>query len=825
MKKLALLIPLLLLVVSAWAVASAVEYAPYTGVDYTKAGLPADRLAALNKARQMVTVKWTATHTFPAWCSSGGSYNYVTATDGTTSTSFLAGKTYTGIPYSMKDHSYDDVNWYNLVANGQATTSKMTATYYSHGKSTTAHGSDCSYFVYLAIRAAVGSKITYQVTTSMMSGSDYTKLGGISQMIPGDLFLNASHVMMYVGRSGNNYAVFECTAGGSKCAYNVYSASSLSGYGCYRYNGFSNTVASTVALDLNGLLDAEEYWGLSDYGTCDVYINGSLVANDVNDYYADWPVGTRYELRDIRAVGRHAYMGCTQGALSGTLSGSGVYSVRLSFATRGTPISGSGSQVLPNGDYIIRSPVNMEKIWFMDIVGSDSHAASGTKVAMYSNENGVTLPSFDVWHIEYSGGYYYINQYNSDSMLSVKGGSDINGAFLQVEPRSAQPQKWVIEYTNFDKGYTIRAAQSGHYIAKADGLAQGTDIVAWKDKVGDSTSWMFIPYTPSQTVDNGKYVLVPELKDDMLLDIAGDTYDVSDGTNVQIWSDGAPCEFNTFEITHVKDGYYRVGLQNTDKVMEVQKNTAGPSNVQMGTYRGTDNQLWAFIRNRQGYTLVSRATGFVLDIGGEGTANGTNVQQFRLKGTPSQTWFLRKACYKIQYAGDGGVGEPDSQTMYYRNYVTLSSQIPARPGYVFWGWGAYRFVEDSDFLQYEYYNPGDRYIGDKDRILHALWWPIDGLRLPKATRTVGEEAFSGMTLEAVSIPEGCQYIRTRAFANCPNLRYVALPRGWISIASNAFENSSRVALYVYAGSTGESFAKQNGIKYIIVPDDWKMGGQ
>jgi len=50
MKKLALLIPLLLLVVSAWAVASAVEYAPYTGVDYTKAGLPADRLAALNKA-------------------------------------------------------------------------------------------------------------------------------------------------------------------------------------------------------------------------------------------------------------------------------------------------------------------------------------------------------------------------------------------------------------------------------------------------------------------------------------------------------------------------------------------------------------------------------------------------------------------------------------------------------------------------------------------------------------------------------------------------------------------------------------------------------
>ena len=823
MKRLALLIPLLMLVASLWAVASAVDYAPYTGVDYTKAGLSADRLAALNKARQMVTVKWTATHTFPAWCSSGGSYNYVTATDGTTSTSFIAGKTYTGIPYSMKDHSYDDVSWYNLVASGQATTANMSGSYYSHGKSTTAHGSDCSYFVYLAIRAAVGSNITYQVTTSMMSGTYYTRLSDISQMIPGDLFLNANHVMMYVGRSGNNYAVFECTAGGSKCAYNVYSASSLSSYGCYRYKGFSNTTTGYVALDLNAVLDAQEYWGLSDYGTCDVYINGTLVANDVNDYYADWPVGTRYELRDIRAVGRHAYMGCIEGAVSGTLSGSGVYSVRLSFASRGTPISPSGSQILPDGDYIIRSPVNMEKTWYMDIEGSEAHAPSGTNVAMFYNENGVTLPSCDVWHIEYSGGYYYINQYNSDSMLSVRGGSDINGGFVQVEPRSAQAQKWVIEYTNFDKGYTIRAAQSGHYVAKADGLALGTDIVTWKDKVEDSTSWMFIPYNPTQTVDSGKYVLVPELTDDMVLDISGDTYDVSDGDNVQIWSDGAPCEFNTFEISHVRDGYYRLALQGTDKVMEVQKNTAGPSNVRMGSYSGTDNQLWAFIPNRSGYTLVSRATGFALDIGGEGTTNGTNVQQFRRKGTPAQTWFLRRACYTIQYANDGGAGAPEPQTMYYRNYVTLSSQVPSRQGYVFWGWGAYRIADDSDYLQYEYYNPGDRYTGDNDRILHALWWPLNTLRLPGKTWTIREEAFSGMAVQAVSIPEGCQHISTRAFANCPNLQYVALPRGWISIASNAFENSSRVVLYVYAGSTGESFARQNGIKYIIVPDDWSMG--
>ena len=49
----------------------------------------------------MATVLWTALCSFPTWKSSGGAYNSVTATDGTTSQKFLAGKTYQGIPYSM----------------------------------------------------------------------------------------------------------------------------------------------------------------------------------------------------------------------------------------------------------------------------------------------------------------------------------------------------------------------------------------------------------------------------------------------------------------------------------------------------------------------------------------------------------------------------------------------------------------------------------------------------------------------------------------------------------------------------------------------------
>ena len=232
--------------------AANVTYANYSGVNYANVGLSSERVATLNKAMRMVTIQWTAIESFRTWCSSAGSYNTAVAIDGTSSTYFQAGKTYTGIPYSMANHTFDDIGWKNYVESGSITKSNMSATYYSHGKETTARGIDCSYFVYLAIREAVGpSNISYQTTATMLNSTTYyEKLTGISDMIPGDLFLTNGHVMMYVGRSGSKYAVFEADADDSKCSYNEYDSSSLSSYGCYRYKGFdTESIVNTFERD------------------------------------------------------------------------------------------------------------------------------------------------------------------------------------------------------------------------------------------------------------------------------------------------------------------------------------------------------------------------------------------------------------------------------------------------------------------------------------------------------------------------------------------------------------------------------------------------
>ena len=102
------------------------SYGSYDGVDYTRLTSNSKRLAALNKAKKMVTIQWQSPATFVTWSSSKGAYNTVTAMDGTSAKQYIAGKMYQGIPYSMINHLYDDERWSNLLSTNGITTSSMT---------------------------------------------------------------------------------------------------------------------------------------------------------------------------------------------------------------------------------------------------------------------------------------------------------------------------------------------------------------------------------------------------------------------------------------------------------------------------------------------------------------------------------------------------------------------------------------------------------------------------------------------------------------------------------------------------------------------------
>lgn len=84
-------------------------------------------------------------------------------------------------------------------------------------------------------------------------------------------------------------------------------------------------------LDLNGVLDGSNSGNITNYGTADVYINGTRVNTKISDYCTSHPYGTRYEIKNIQALPGKTYIGSVYNNLSGTITG-GV-DARLKFVT------------------------------------------------------------------------------------------------------------------------------------------------------------------------------------------------------------------------------------------------------------------------------------------------------------------------------------------------------------------------------------------------------------------------------------------------------------------------------------------------------------
>ena len=202
------------------------------------------RKNALNAAREMVEVRWTAPCDFVTWCSSKGVYNRVVDVNGTVDTSFRKGRTYTGIPYSMKNRSYTKNNFVSYLSSHKNKSDYED--YYYKGKKTTKIGIDCSYFVWSAINnSGAPTRIgnNYTTTSTLLNSRLFTRKN-YSDMRPGDIFLKTgSHVMILVEKLSNgNCVVYEADAGDSKCSKNTYNPNNLSreGYVGYTFNGYDD---------------------------------------------------------------------------------------------------------------------------------------------------------------------------------------------------------------------------------------------------------------------------------------------------------------------------------------------------------------------------------------------------------------------------------------------------------------------------------------------------------------------------------------------------------------------------------------------------------
>lgn len=84
------------------------------------------------------------------------------------------------------------------------------------------------------------------------------------------------------------------------------------------------------------------------------------------------------------------------------------------------------------------------------------------------------------------------------------------------------------------------------------------------------------------------------------------------------------------------------------------------------------------------------------------------------------------------------------------------------------------------------------------------------LKLPAFLKEIGEEAFAGCSEESVIVPDGCETIGARAFADSANLRTITIPASVTSIAADAFDGCTDLTIRAPKGSYASRYAAAHG---------------
>lgn len=94
---------------------------------------------------------------------------------------------------------------------------------------------------------------------------------------------------------------------------------------------------------------------------------------------------------------------------------------------------------------------------------------------------------------------------------------------------------------------------------------------------------------------------------------------------------------------------------------------------------------------------------------------------------------------------------------------------------------------------------------------------LKGIKLPSTLTYIWDYAFAGCTgIEEIEIPNQVTNIEQRAFAGCTALKKTTILSNVKTIGTRVFGDCDSLTIYTNAGSTAETYAKNNDIPYVII---------
>ena len=203
------------------------------------------------------------------------------------------------------------------------------------------------------------------------------------------------------------------------------------------------------------------------------------------------------------------------------------------------------------------------------------------------------------------------------------------------------------------------------------------------------------------------------------------------------------------------------------------------------------------------YTVTLNANG--------GSVSPTSLNAARTTSYTFKNWNTAADGSGTGYAPGAAYSTDANVTLYAQwesktTTAAVALPTPTREDFTFLGWATSSSAEAG---------VTSSYTPTGDVTLYAIWQSADFI-LPASLTIIEAEAFAGGAFRYVQLPEGVSVIRSRAFADCPNLTYIYIPEETGTIARDAFEGVSGLTILGHSGSYAEFYAQRNGIAFVAV---------
>lgn len=290
-------------------------------------------------------------------------------------------------------------------------------------------------------------------------------------------------------------------------------------------------------------------------------------------------------------------------------------------------------QNVEDGTYVIRAQDRAFSVLNVD--------GSNVEISSFDNINN------QKFEVEYeANGYYRIYLAGSEKKLAldVADASSKPGANLQVfSANGSDAQLWKF-IDNGSGGYYLKSKCGTYVDVRNTNFTDGNNVQMYSLLGGSAQKWVLdeewavMDETP---VEDGVYYIHSSLANNKVLDIADAS--LKERANVQIFTQNGTAA-QRFEITHVRDGYYKIISEVSGMALDVADGSSkSGANIWQYSWNGSDAQLWRFIDAGNGNYYIKSKLGTVIDLDNANTANGTNIDAFTINGTGAQRWKLEQA--------------------------------------------------------------------------------------------------------------------------------------------------------------------------------------